>query len=162
VVTGEMDWRTFLPPADFPGVTAHSYVSIGWGDKGFFLETPTWADLKFSTAFNAAFTGSETAMHVAYHENEPSVTPTTKRKFVSPEKYHDLVNYIRDSFQLKNGRVDLIPGKGYWSNDNFYEANGSYHLFHTCNAWTNDGLKVAGIRTAVLALFSDGIMRHLE
>jgi uncharacterized protein (TIGR02117 family) len=162
VVTDEMDWRNFLPLSHFPNVRAPGYVSMGWGDKGFFLETPTWADLKFSTAFNAAFTGSETAMHVSYHENEPVLSPSTRQKFVSPEKYRDLIEYIKDSFRLKDAKVELIPGKGYGSNDNFYEANGSYHLFNTCNAWTNGGLKVAGIRTAVLALFSDGIMRHLD
>ena len=29
------------------------YISIGWGDQGFFLNTPQWSDLTFSTAFNA-------------------------------------------------------------------------------------------------------------
>ena len=162
VVTDEMDWRSFIPPADFPNVHEHSYVSIGWGDKGFFLETPTWADLKFSTAFNAAFTGSETAMHVSYHESEPAVTASTRRKFVSPGKYLELVEYIKSSFETQNHKVALIPNKGYGTNDNFYEATGSYHLFNTCNAWTNEGLKIAGVRTALLALFSDGIMRHLD
>src|SRR3954463_856759 len=31
------------------------YVAFGWGDKGFYLETPTWGDLTFNTAFKAAF-----------------------------------------------------------------------------------------------------------
>ena len=126
------------------------------------METPTWADLKFSTAFNAACSGSETAMHVAYHENEPHVTPDSKAKYIEPKKYLELIEYIKGSCKLDAEKVDLIPNKGYWHNDNFYEANGAYHLFNTCNAWTNEGLKIAGVRTALLALFSDGIMRHLE
>jgi hypothetical protein len=24
-----------------------NYIGLGWGDKGFYLETPTWAELKF-------------------------------------------------------------------------------------------------------------------
>jgi len=162
VVTDYIDWRTFIPTKHFPKITNHSYVSIGWGDKGFFLETPTWADLKFSTVFNAAFTGSETAMHVAYHDNEPHVTPNSKLKLIEPKKYIELIDYIKDSFKLDKEKIDLIPNKGYWQNDNFYEAKGAYHLFNTCNAWTNEGLKIAGVRTAWLALFSDGIMRHLD
>ena len=41
-----------------------AYVSFGWGDKGFYLETPTWNDLKLRTAIKALFLRSETAMHV--------------------------------------------------------------------------------------------------
>ena len=29
------------------------YYAIGWGDKGFYLETPSWPELKLSTAMNA-------------------------------------------------------------------------------------------------------------
>ncbi len=28
--------------------STYQYVALGWGDKGFYLETPTWADLKTS------------------------------------------------------------------------------------------------------------------
>lgn len=159
----DINWKSFIPTEDFPEVKSHSYLSFGWGDKGFFLDTPTWDDLTFSTAFTAAFLPSPTAMHVQYLESEPVVSATVKQKFVTPENYLDLTNFIKKSFRKNvSGEVDLIANKGYWHNDNFYEANGSYHLFNTCNKWTNDALKIAGIKTAVLALFSDGIMRHLE
>ncbi|HEY1040047.1 MAG TPA: DUF2459 domain-containing protein, partial [Bacteroidia bacterium] len=51
--------------------TGYRYISFGWGDKGFYLDTPTWDDLKFSTAFKAAFFMSSTAMHVTYRKKEP-------------------------------------------------------------------------------------------
>ena len=35
------------------------YISFGWGDKGFYLHTPTWKELKFSTAVNALFLKSD-------------------------------------------------------------------------------------------------------
>ena len=40
------------------------YIAFGWGDKGFYLDTPTWADLTFSTAVSAMFLKGESAMHV--------------------------------------------------------------------------------------------------
>ncbi|MBI3136120.1 MAG: TIGR02117 family protein [Bacteroidetes bacterium] len=162
VESAYMDWKTVIPVAHYPQVSRFSYLSVGWGDKGFFLDTPTWADLKFSTAFKAAFLPSETAMHVQYLEQEPTVSESVRMKFITPENYLELIEYVTASFRKKeDGGVDLIPDRGYWSNDNFYEANGSYHLFNTCNVWTNEALKIAGVRTAVIALFSDGIMRHL-
>jgi len=43
------------------------YISFGWGDKEFYLNTPTWGDLTFGTAFKALFLKSESAMHVTYY-----------------------------------------------------------------------------------------------
>lgn len=163
VNTSYCDWRSFIDTTHFPYVKKHHYISFGWGDKGFFLDTPTWADLTFSTAFKAAFLPSETAMHVQYFENEPNPSATIKRKFTSPEKYLELIAFVKESFKKNSDNSpQLIPNKGYWSDDNFYEANGSYHLFKTCNRWTNKALKIAGIETSLFALFSDGIMRHLD
>jgi len=47
-----------------------NYASFGWGDKGFYLETPTWDDLKFSTAIKALFLNSETAVHLTRHNKK--------------------------------------------------------------------------------------------
>lgn len=32
-----------------------NFIAFGWGDKGFYLDTPEWSDLKASTACKAAF-----------------------------------------------------------------------------------------------------------
>lgn len=34
--------------------STYQYIAMGWGDKGFYLETPEWSDLKASVAFKAA------------------------------------------------------------------------------------------------------------
>ena len=57
--SSERDWYSIIPPADLHRIEDNTvgqteYLSFGWGDKGFYLDTPTWADLKFSTAFIAA------------------------------------------------------------------------------------------------------------
>ncbi|MGN6181731.1 MAG: DUF2459 domain-containing protein, partial [Mucilaginibacter sp.] len=46
--------------------TTCNYVAVGWGDKGFYLNTPTWAQLKFSTAFKAAFWLGRSAIHATF------------------------------------------------------------------------------------------------
>ena len=53
--------------------TDFNYVGIGWGDKGFYLDTPTWAELKPSTAFKAAFWLSESAIHCTFYKDRKSV-----------------------------------------------------------------------------------------
>ena len=31
------------------------YISFGWGDENFYINTPTWNDLTFNNAFRAVF-----------------------------------------------------------------------------------------------------------
>jgi uncharacterized protein (TIGR02117 family) len=49
--------------------TTAKYLAVGWGDKGFYLNTPTWSQLKFSTAFKAAFALSTSAIHATYYQS---------------------------------------------------------------------------------------------
>lgn len=153
-------WTDFLPLDAYEEVPSFQYVAIGWGDKGFFLDTPTWAELKVSTAVNAVFMPSSSAMHVTY-EALPQESELCKRIVISENQYKLLIRYIIGSFKLSEGKTILIQGKGYSTNDNFYEARGSYHLFNTCNTWTNDALKSASLPTALYATLPDGIMNNI-
>ena len=101
-------------------------------------------------------------MHVTYFLRKPTESERIKRCVITKEKYTELIGFIMQSFVIKPDMTpQLIPNAGYKSNDNFYEAKGSYYLFRTCNTWTNDALATAGVRTSVLALFENGILRHL-
>lgn len=159
------DWTNYVHTKDFTDIHDEpAYIGIGWGDKGFYLDTPTWAELKTSTAFKAIFLPSETAMHITYFQVAPQESEQVVRCSMDVEEYKRLITYIKASFetdgQLVN--VQLIPGKGYSLNDNFYEATGSYWGLKTCNTWTNDALKVAGVKTSFHALFETGIMRWIH
>ena len=69
VKSEQIDWSKEIPFENTRSKrTDFKYLSIGWGDKGFYLDTPTWADLKFSTAFKAAFWLSESAMHCTFYD----------------------------------------------------------------------------------------------
>lgn len=160
-INDDMDWTKFIQPEEFTDNRQIDYITIGWGDKGFFLDTPTWADLKTSTAINAAFLPSPTAMHVWY-TGEPILTDSRRRVSISRENYRKMVKYAKSYFKRKGNDVQLIPNSGYTQRDNFYEAFGNYHCFNTCNSFTNGVLKQGGVRTGVLALFPDGILRHLD
>ena len=162
VKTDFFDWGTVIPSTDFSANENFEFISIGWGDKGFFLDTPEWSDLTFGTAFNAAFLPSGTAMHVQYLLHEPILTNSRAKIFVDKDDYKKLARFVKESFKLIDNKVQLIPNKGYWDNDNFYEANGNYHLFKTCNSWTNDALKLIGVKTGWYALSSEGVMSHLK
>lgn len=154
-------WLDFIPIDDYPPDTPCDYVVFGWGDKGFFLDTPTWADLKLSTALNAAFLPSDAAMHVAYCER-PEESTNRRAVHLNAKEYKKLIAYIQGSFVLQGKEVAILPNPGYTPYDRFYEGGSSYHLFNTCNSWTNGALKAANVKTGIFALFPVGIMEHLN
>ena len=54
VRTKTIDWRTQFPEECFPDLPCSTtHVAIGWGNKQFFIETPTWSDLRVATAARA-------------------------------------------------------------------------------------------------------------
>jgi uncharacterized protein (TIGR02117 family) len=157
------NWNTKIFPEDFSPMNGKSqWTAFGWGDKGFYLYTPNWSDLKASTAFNALFTGSPTAMHISVYGYTPEESIKTKKITLTEEQYKTLCEYVFKSFQ-KDGKENFILIRGYHYNgvnDNFYEAEGKYHLFNTCNNWTNSALKAAGVKTAFWAPFDKCVFYH--
>lgn len=158
----QKDWRTFVHPSDaVQGDVSSKYIAFGWGDKGFYLNTPKWSDLKFSTAFKAAFFLSTTAMHVGFYSSI-SENDLCKRICISKESYARLIRYVESGFELKENLPQRITGAHYGNNDLFYEGSGTYSLFCTCNTWANGGLKEAGIRSCVWTIFSGPILKKYE
>lgn len=142
--------------------TTYQYVALGWGDKSFYLETPTWTDLKASTALKAATGLSSSAMHVTFYKHLKE-NKSCKKIQISLENYQNLIAFINKSFQTKSRdflkiETDAVYGK----HDVFYEANGSYSLFYTCNSWANQALKAANQKAALWTISDSGIFRHYE
>ena len=157
--TPQYNWKSLLNYSHtLSNDSTLKFTSFGWGDKGFYLETPTWDDLKFSTAFKAAFGLSHSAIHVTYY-NDMKESETCKSFKLTKAQYFRLINFIKKSFVLNensevlNIETNLLYGK----NDAFYEANGSYSLFKTCNTWTNSALKICGQKACLWTPFASGI-----
>ncbi|MFY1047159.1 TIGR02117 family protein [Chryseobacterium sp. GP-SGM7] len=158
------DWSAKIPFANTKSKkTDYQYIGIGWGDKGFYLDTPTWADLKFSTAFNAAFWLSDSAMHCSYYR-KMTVADDCKMMMISRNQYKDLVKFVDDKFDKDaDGNYILIPTDAVYSdNDAFYDAKGKYSFLNTCNTWANDALKSAGQKAALWTPSDYGIFLHYK
>ena len=144
-----VDLRGVFPDRDLsdPRFGGHGHVSVGGGERDFYLETPTWADLKPQTVVAAAFGSDRTLVHVD-HVPAPAPGSDVRRLVIRPAEYRRLVAYVQAS---------LVPGgerhRGYFGADAFYQAHGRYSAFHTCNAWVGDALRFAGIRTGVWTPF---------
>jgi len=138
------------------------YLAFGWGDKGFYLDTPEWSDLKASTAFKAAFALGNSAMHTTFYKSIKENKECVKIN-ISQENYQKLIAYIEDSFQFDvNQNPIFIPATTYGKNDSFYEAKGKYNLFHTCNSWANNALKSSNQKAAFWTVTDSGIFCHYQ
>lgn len=158
------DWSLKIPFDDTKSKkTDYSYIGIGWGDKGFYLDTPTWADLKFSTAVKAAFWLSDSAMHCTYYRTMKE-GEDCKMIMISRGQYENLVKYVEDKFDRdQNGNFMLIPTNAvYGDNDAFYDAKGTYSFMYTCNTWSNNALKAAGQKAALWTPSDFGIFHHYK
>jgi uncharacterized protein (TIGR02117 family) len=143
-----VDWSRHFPLGAFAGdVRGATLVAFGWGNKEFYVDTPTWSDLKAGTVFRALFSPSATCMHVGMW-NHNDIPAGARKTSISQEQYRRLVEHVLGSFRRdEEGRFLLIEGGAYGTNDAFYHALGSYHAFNTCNCWVGRGLKAAGVRT---------------
>lgn len=156
------DWSSKIPFSDTKsGKTDYQFVGIGWGDKGFYLDTPTWADLKFSTAFKAAFWMSESAMHCSFYRSMTEADDC-KKIMISRSQYRKLIDFVDAKFDKDDlGNYILIPTNAvYGDNDAFYDAKGRYSFLNTCNTWANDALKAAGQKAAFWTPSDYGIFLH--
>lgn len=136
------------------------YVSFGWGDKNFYVNTPTWGDLTFSTGFKAMFWKSSTLMHVTRYKRKQADWIEIK---VHTTELQKLNTYIMNTFQIdKNGLKTILENKGYSSVDDFYTAKGSYSCFKTCNSWVNTGFKESGLKSCLWTPFDFGLLHKYQ
>jgi len=160
----QIDWSRKVKFDDIVSQdTVYQYLAIGWGDKGFYLETPTWAELQPSVAFKAVFWLSTSAMHTTYYKNMTE-DDRCKKIVISKKQYAELINYITKWFQKYAGGnfINIKTTANYGDTDAFYEAKGRYNLFFTCNTWSNDALKACGQKSCVWTIFDTGIFRQYE
>jgi uncharacterized protein (TIGR02117 family) len=162
VVAQGLDWRDLVRPEDLrePRFAGHSHLSIGWGDRAFYMGTPRWADLRPTTVLRAAFGSEDTVLHVG-HLAEPVGEAGVRSVVLRPDEYRRLVAFIRGSFATgPDGRAGSVPGYG--RSDAFYAAHGRYSAIRTCNSWTGEALRHAGVRMGAWTPFSATVMAWLR
>lgn len=158
---GEIDWLDILGNVDVGGdIDNATHVAIGWGDKGFFIETETWSDLTLSTTANALLIPSDTCLHVNFIRSKD--TQNGKRLRLAPQQYEELVAFIETTFRLSaQGEPIQIADAAYGKTDAFFEAKGRYHCLNTCNSWVGRALKAAGVRVGIYTPLPKSVYLYL-
>ena len=125
---------------DFPGAR---YLSFGWGERNYYMaRAPTVGD-----AMSALFPGPAVLLVTPLY-GPPRASRPSAQVFelgLSTAGLDRLSNHLWAAFE-KSGdgtprRLAAGPGPG----SVFYAATGTYSASYTCNTWTAEGLRVAGV-----------------
>ena len=151
-----LSWAAVVPRSDAAAVPATPrWVAFGSGEERVYLNTPTWWDIRPRTIW-AVLTGSRRVMHVEWIDR-PEYAEREIR--LRPEEYRRLWAAVRADFDLNpRGQPMRIDHPGYNCCDAFYWGSGRFNALRTCNSWTADKLRIAGVKTSLWPPFAPGLL----
>lgn len=155
-----VDWSTVLADPDTPlSGLGGGYAAFGWGSDSFYRNVPTLAEMNVPLIARAMLFDT-TVVHVAPVADPTLIPPTYRRTMmVTAEGLRALEQHVLASFVLSpEGRADAIPVETYGYGDAFYLGQGRYQPIRTCNQWTSEGLRLAGVSTGLWTPFSQSII----
>ncbi len=151
--TSKVDWNRLLPQV-VKG-REKGYLGFGWGDKETYLNTPTWDDLKLSTALKALFLNTPSLIHVTYYRDIHYYQ--LKEVVLTHNQFEALEQILKNEFS-NNPHYEA---KGFSRNDAFYSSKRIYNAIKTCNTWSGDRLREANISMSYWTPFSFNVMESL-
>ncbi len=157
-----VSWSEDFPAAHMRHLPAPlPWIAFGWGDREFFVTTPTWRELRTATAMRALSGRGDGAMHVEYIERPRAYRGREVR--LSALQYGRLVDYVRASIARDaSGRPVRLDANGYFEADAFYAAVPRYSFWLTSNDWVRRGLTQAGVRTPRWSPFDVALFYQLD
>jgi uncharacterized protein (TIGR02117 family) len=152
------DLSDLVRPGQLSDPTVYgTHLMVGWGHKAVYRNAETWDDVNSGDIASAIIGSDSTTLHI-YHLTNPTPLPHRKMLRVSAAQYRGIIGQIRSTFRLdKSGRS--IAYQAYRPDNLFYDSTGHYSAINTCNTWTGEVLKNAGVRIGIWTPMPGGIMR---
>ena len=166
VETPIFNWRTRLnldQIANRPS-QAYRYLQFGWGDRIFYIETPSWEQVRASNALRALFYWqNQSALFIKGHATLPTL-PNDQLQCLklSQSDYLALMQFIQATFAGGDRTPPQRLASGQDQASGFFAADGYYSILNTCNSWTANGLRAANVNTPLWAGLAQPVMWHLR
>ena len=159
LVTEHKDWRETFP--EVPHYTDRSevtHIAMGWGEKEVFLNTPTWGDLRLTTALRIAVVGGPSVIRL-----HPLVRPAPgawhRPLRLRPAEYARLVTAIEATLPSPGPDGLRQTLSSFDPEAIHYPAKGRYTLVRGCNQWVSDALAEAGVKVGWWTPLASGVTR---
>ena len=133
--------------ADFPdGIN----LEIGWGDKAFY-QNPDFSILNVA---RAALLPTASVLHIVGF-NSPVEDYFGLSEIIqidlSVNAFHKLCRFIHRTYARDSLGKVIETGKGLYGNSRFFLGKPKYYFPKTCNVWTAQALKEAGLKISPLS-----------
>ncbi len=120
------------------------YLELGWGDRDFYQD----AKPNFWVTLKAALWPTESVLHIATFNG--SVTNYFANREIikielSETGFEKLCRYFSKSYARDDAGKPISLGPGLYGVSRFYLSQETYHMFKTCNVWTAQALRSAGV-----------------
>ena len=153
-VNRQMDWRPLVRADDLSDPRyAGNWLLFGWGERDFYLNTPTWADVSPARVAWALIGSDKTLVHVD-HLQAVAADDDSRPLRLNEAQYTALVWAIRGDFAEMREVM-----KGYGPNDVFYAGRGHYSGINSCNEWTGTRLRQIGVQVGIWTPTAWSVMR---
>lgn len=131
--------------SEYNSFSEFSLIDIGWGDEEFYQ----YPGFDSGLAFNALFFATPSVLRVegiSISKDEYfNLSEIVIELNVSEVQFNKICNFINKTFYTNDNGKSIILSRNAEGRIVFYKANGSYHLFNTCNTWLAKGLRQSGI-----------------
>ena len=122
---------------------ASVYLEVGWGDQAFYQAPKATLGL----LLKAALTPTPSVLHFVWFD-QPVLQYFPASEIIevglTQQGFEALGRFIVTSYHRDAQGKTLPLGPGVYGTSVFYQAQGKYHLFNTCNTWTAKALRAAG------------------
>ena len=157
LVSEHADLTAFADPADARAApVGATHMLVGWGHAGVYRNTPRWQDLRVGDALSAIVGSNATLLHVTFMAEPTLPNAWQRRVVISEAAYRRLARRITERFA-----PGAAPEPAYGDADVFYPSIGRYSWLYTCNNWTGDVLREAGVPMGRWTPFASGVMKWL-
>ena len=157
-----------LPARDWPRDLAHGpfrvdvsqarWVAFGWGERRFYMDTRTFADIDLAAGLRALAWNADTVVHAHFLDAVDETHARVRTLTVSQAQLDALNAHVRAAF------ADAVPepvGEGFGPADAFFRARGVYSPIATCNEWVGAALRRAGIPVGAWTPLSQSLLWRL-
>lgn len=138
------------------------WYEFGWGDREFYPAEQTTTGMML----RAALWPTDAVMHVVALPRNPAVYFANSRVIglqLGDADHAKLTGSVAEYFKHDEHGGVMMIGEGLYGDSRFFEAEGRFHIFNTCNTWTAKMLRRADVPVRTfMTLRAESVMNQVE
>lgn len=146
-----------IQAVDFPDRLINTkHLIIGWGAQTAYTSLLELTDMS-PKILAKSLLFDQSVVHIQPFQRDLKAS-TLQAIAISKTQMQSLINFINQTFAYNpNKSPILLDGVSHGHGDIFYRGEKRYHLFYSCNVWTGEALRHAGVQMGYWTPFAQSI-----